>query len=883
MSKNLSTLKANGKELSFYNISDYCKENGFNIDRLPYSIRILVENQLRKFDGKVVKDSDIANVATWKKEYDVPQELAFFPSRVLMQDFTGVPAVVDFAAMRNAMERVGEDPSVINPLVPADLIIDHSIQTDYTATDSAMKENMDKEFERNSERYELLKWAQGSLDNFKIFPPGSGIIHQINLEYIGQVVLEDDNGVAYLDSCIGTDSHTVMINGLGVMGWGVGGIEAEATMLGQPYYMKIPQVVGVNLTGKLAEGVTGTDLVLTIVERLREENVVEKFVEYYGEGYKALSLNERAVFANMGPEYGATMGYCPIDEATIDFLKITGRADKAEVVEAYTKEQGLFYDGDDSVREYSSVVEIDLSKIVPCVAGHKRPQDRIPITEMPNEYPSILNEFFDRKEKKSVEIELDGEKYNLTDGSVAIASITSCTNTSSPDLVMGAALLAKNAIEKGLTIPKYVKTSFGPGSKVVGDYLENADLQKYFDKLGFNIVGYGCLTCIGNSGPLDPVVDKAINDNDLIVSCAVSSNRNFEARVHQSVKTSFLASPLLVVAYALAGTVDIDLNSQPIGKDNDGNDVFFKDIAPTNVEIQDYVKNALSPEMFTKCYSTIFEGTQEWKDINVSDTPTFDWNETSTYIRNPSFFTDFKMGLDEINDIDGARPLLMLGNSVTTDHISPAGNIPAHYPAGQYLAENGIKPEDFNSYGSRRGNHEIMMRGTFGNVRLKNKLATQEGGYTTKFPENEEMFTYDASMKYQAEGTPLVIFGGTEYGNGSSRDWAAKGTMLLGVKAVITESFERIHRSNLVGMGVLPLVFVDGQTSDSLGLTGEEVISISGIANITPGSLCKVTAVKADGTKVEFNVKNRLDTDIDVEYYKNGGILPAVMRSLAKK
>ncbi len=883
MAKNVSTLKANGKELSFYNISEYCKENGFNLERLPYSIRILVENQLRKFDGKVVKESDIANVATWKKSYEVPQELPFYPSRVLMQDFTGVPAVVDFAAMRNAMQRVGEDPSVINPLVRADLIIDHSIQTDFTATSDAIVKNMDKEFERNSERYELLKWAQGSLDNFKIYPPGSGIIHQINLEYIGQVVLEDENGMAYLDSCIGTDSHTVMINGLGIMGWGVGGIEAEATMLGQPYYMKIPQVVGVNLTGELKEGVTGTDLVLTIVERLRKENVVEKFVEFYGEGYKALTLNERAVFANMGPEYGATMGYCPIDEATIDFLKITGRADKAEVVEAYAKEQGLFYYGDDSQREYSSVVEINLSEIVPSVAGHKRPQDRIAISNLKEEYASILDEFFARKERKSVEIELEGEKYTLTDGSLAIASITSCTNTSSPDLVMGAALLARNAIEKGLTIPKYVKTSFGPGSKVVTDYLENADLQKYFDQLGFNCVGYGCLTCIGNSGPLNPVVDKAINDNDIIVSCAVSSNRNFEARVHQSVKTSFLASPLLVVAYALAGRIDIDFDKEPLGVDKDGNAVFFKDIAPKNTEIQAFVNNALAPEMFTKCYSTIFEGTKDWQDIKVSDAPTFDWNEKSTYIRNPSFFTNFKMELDEIADIKGARPLLMLGASVTTDHISPAGSIPKHYPAGQYLVENGIDPLDFNSYGSRRGNHEVMMRGTFGNVRLKNKLASKEGGFTTKFPEREEMFTFDASQKYQEEGTPLIIFGGTEYGNGSSRDWAAKGTLLLGVKAVIAESFERIHRSNLVGMGVLPLVFVDGQNAENLGLTGEEVFSIEGISNISACSLCKVTATKEDGSTIEFNVKNRLDTDIDVEYYKNGGILPAVMRSLANK
>jgi len=883
MSKKLSTLSANGKEISFYNISDYCKENSINLERLPYSIRILVENQLRKFDGKVVKDSDIKNVSTWKKEYEIPQELAFFPSRVLMQDFTGVPAVVDFAAMRNAMQRVGEDPSVINPLVPADLVIDHSIQTDFTADNNAVKNNMAKEFERNGERYELLKWAQGSLNNFKIFPPGSGIVHQINLEYIGQVVLKDDNGVAYLDSCIGTDSHTVMINGLGVMGWGVGGIEAEATMLGQPYYMKIPQVVGVNLKGKLQEGVTATDLVLTIVERLRKENVVEKFVEYFGEGYKDLSLNERAVFANMGPEYGATMGYCPIDEETINFLKITGRDETAELVEKYTKEQGLFYTGDDSVREYSSVVEIDLSEIVPCVAGHKRPQDRIPISEMTKEYPSILNEFFDRKEKKSVEIELEGEKYTLTDGSLAIAAITSCTNTSNPDLVMGAALLAKKASEKGLTIPKYVKTSFGPGSKVVADYLKNADLQKYLDKLGFNIVGFGCLTCIGNSGPLKDVVDNAITENDIIVSCAVSSNRNFEARVHQNVKTSFLASPILVIAYALAGRIDIDLTTEPIGKDKEGNDVFFKDIAPTNADIQEYVKTALSPDMFTKSYSSIFEGTQDWKNIDVSDGETFNWNEASTYIRNPSFFTDFEMELDDIKDIENARPLLILGDSVTTDHISPAGAIPKDYPAGRYLIENGIKVEDFNSYGSRRGNHEVMMRGTFGNVRLKNKLASKEGGYTTKFPEKEEMFTYDASMKYQEEGTPLVIFGGIEYGNGSSRDWAAKGTLLLGVKAVIAESFERIHRSNLVGMGILPLVFVDGQNADSLGLTGEEIISISGIADAKPGSLCKVTAVKEDGTKVEFNVKNRLDTDIDVEYYKNGGILPAVMRNLAKK
>ena len=900
----------NGKVYSFYSLKKL-NDNYPGIGKLPFSIRVLVENVLRKFDGMVVTEDHIKEISTWKKRYQTPVEIPFHPSRVIMQDFTGVPGVVDLAAMRDAAKDLNIDPKKVNPLVPVDLVIDHSIQIDFFGTGDAYRKNLELEYKRNSERYQLLKWAQNAFDNMRVFPPGAGIIHQVNLEYIAKVVMfEEKNGevFAYPDTVVGTDSHTTMINGLGVLGWGVGGIEAEAVMLGQPYYMKIPEVIGVKLVGELSEGVTTTDLVLTITQKLRDYGVVEKFVEFFGEGVKKLSLPDRATISNMAPEYGATAGYFPIDEETIRFLRLTGREDTADLVEAYAKENMLFYYGNEKI-DYTDIIEIDLSKIEPSLAGPSRPQDRVSLGDMKKSFIDLLNCNYGReidikeitafedeagkdmeigecrihKGKKIAKIDIDGEQVLIGDGSVVIASITSCTNTSNPSVLIAAGLLAKKAVEKGLSVKPFVKTSLAPGSRVVEEYLKRADLLPYLEALRFHIVGFGCTTCIGNSGPLNPQIEKAIRDNDLIVCSVLSGNRNFEARIHPDVKANYLASPPLVVAYAVAGRTDIDLTTEPIGKDPNGNPVYLKDIWPSQEEIKQVMEKVLDPQIFKEKYSNILEGDQFWKDLKAPAGETFNWDPKSTYIRKPPYFEGFTIDVVPPSDIKNARVLELLGDSVTTDHISPAGKIPPNYPAGRYLIENGVKPEDFNSYGSRRGNHEVMVRGTFANVRIKNKLvAPKEGGYTLKFPEKKEMFVYDAAVEYAEEGVPLIVLGGKEYGTGSSRDWAAKGTQLLGVKAVIVKSFERIHRSNLVGMGVLPLVFREEEGWEELGLEGSEIYDILGIQDIYPGKELTVRAKKENGKVVEFKVISRLDTVVDVEYFKNGGILPMVLRKIIK-
>jgi aconitate hydratase len=825
-----------------------------------------------------------------------------------MQDFTGVPAVVDLAAMRDAVKDLGGDPRKINPLVPVDLIVDHSVQVDYYGTAEALTQNVAKEYERNSERYALLKWAQKSFDNFRVVPPNSGICHQVNLEHLGQVIITAKNGrttVAFPDTLVGTDSHTPMINSIGVMGWGVGGIEAEAVMLGQPYYMSIPEVIGVKLTGELPEGTTATDLVLTVTELLRKHNVVEKFVEYFGSGMKNLTVTDRATLANMTPEYGATLGFFPIDHKTIDYLKTTHRQQQAEIVEACARALGLFYD-DTSEPDYSEIVELDLTSVVPCVAGPARPQDRIALTDLPRNFTTVLagqykrdtdvadiSKYHDESgsrttrpepctpKKKACEVILNGESIKLCDGDIVIAAITSCTNTSNPFVMLGAGLVARNAVAKGLRVPAFVKTSLAPGSKVVIDYLKDAELLTDLEALGFHLAGFGCTTCIGNSGPLPPEIDKAVADKDLTVAAVLSGNRNFEARIHQRVRANFLGSPMLVVAFAIAGRIDIDLTAEPLGQDAQGRPVYLKDIWPTAAEIETLIDRHVKPKYFEQEYARIFDGDDFWQDLAVAESTTFEWEGPSTYIRKPPYFEDFTPDLEPGADIENAGVLLVLGDSLTTDHISPAGAIPADYPAGKYLIAKNVAPEDFNSYGSRRGNHEVMMRGTFGNIRIKNKLVEpKEGSLTLKFPERREMFVYDAAMQYMTEEKSLVVLGGKEYGTGSSRDWAAKGTQLLGIKAIIAESYERIHRSNLVGMGVLPLVFKKGDSWQRLGLDGSETFTITGIEDITPRKTLKVTTVRPDGHKTDFEVIARLDTDIDVEYFKHGGILPYVLRKI---
>jgi aconitate hydratase len=855
------------------------------MSRLPFSIKILLENFLRHFETSgetIVKQEEVIKLANWQPVYQEKVEIPYFPSRVVMQDFTGVPAVVDLAAMRDAMKALGKDPKKINPAIPVDLVVDHSIQVDYYGTRFALMKNMEKEYQRNRERYSLLKWAQQAFRNFRIFPSGAGIIHQVNLEYISRVVATKEiNGeiIAFPDTLIGTDSHTTMINGIGIVGWGVGGIEAESVMLGQPLYMKIPEVVGVKLKGELPVGATATDLVLTITQILRKENVVEKFVEFFGSGLKHLPLPDRATIANMSPEYGATMGFFPVDEQVFSYLETTNRGHLVELVETYTKEQGIFHYGTENP-DYSKVIEVDLGAIEPSLAGPRRPQDRINLFHIKSSFARTFEQMASR-DKKQVKINLDGEEVTLTDGSVVVAAITSCTNTSNPAVMIGAGLLAKKAVEKGLNVKKYVKTSFAPGSLVVTAYLNRAGLLPYLEQLGFSIVGYGCTTCIGNSGPLHPGIERAIQENQLVAAAVLSGNRNFEARIHQQVRANYLASPLLVVAFALAGNIDFDMNTDPLGTDKQGNPVFLKDIWPSPEDIQSMIQQVVTPDIFAEKYKNILEGDENWKNLDAYQGDTFKWDEASTYIRRVPFLDGITPDVEAPEDIDSARVLLVLGDTVTTDHISPAGAIPKDYPAGQYLVQHDVEPEDFNSYGSRRGNHEVMKRGTFANIRIKNKLtAPKEGGFTLTLPDKKEKYIYDAAVEYRQKGVPLVVLGGKEYGTGSSRDWAAKGSYLLGVRAIIAESYERIHRSNLIGMGVLPLEFEEGASLESLDLSGTETFSVEGISDISSGKRLKVTAVNDEGKKKEFYVTARLDTEIEVEYYKNKGILPYVLRHM---
>ncbi|MEO0541426.1 MAG: aconitate hydratase AcnA, partial [Cyanobacteria bacterium P01_A01_bin.105] len=859
--------------------------------RLPYSLKVLLENMLRHEDGRTVTAADAQAVADWLKAQSSDREIAYRPARVLMQDFTGVPAVVDLAAMRDAMVSLGGDPDKINPLSPVDLVIDHSVMVDSFGSDNAFGENVVREFQRNNERYAFLRWGQQAFDNFRVVPPGTGICHQVNLEYLAQTVwTREDEGetVAYPDTLVGTDSHTTMINGLSVLGWGVGGIEAEAAMLGQPISMLIPQVVGFKLTGKLPDGATATDLVLTVVEMLRQKGVVGKFVEFYGDGLDGLTLADRATISNMAPEYGATCGFFPIDDETINYLRFSGRdEDRVALVEAYAKAQGLWRD-DSQEPIFTDTLSLDISTVEPSLAGPKRPQDRVLLSALAQQFKDSDFPTFSGlpyEQKRTVKT---AAGYELADGAIAIAAITSCTNTSNPSVMVGAGLVARKAREKGLTVKPWVKTSLAPGSQVVSAYLEEAGLQDDLDALGFHLVGYGCTTCIGNSGPLPEAIVKAVEDDDLVLGAVLSGNRNFEGRVSPHTKANYLASPPLVVAYAIAGNLDLDLKTEPLGTDRDGNPVYLKDIWPTTEEIRGVLGKALTPEMFRSRYDNVFSGNDAWKQIEAEETETYGWTAGSTYVQNPPFFEGMAASVSAsvnggaFSNIKGARPLALLGDSITTDHISPAGAIKADSPAGDYLKDNNVVPIDFNSFGSRRGNHEVMMRGTFGNIRLKNEMAPgTAGGVTQYMPAGEQMSIYDAAMKYQAEGTPLIVIAGKEYGTGSSRDWAAKGVRLLGVNAVITESYERIHRSNLVGMGVLPLQFPEGTDRKSLNLDGTETFDITGLENgIQPGMALTLVIHYADGTTAETPLLCRIDTLDEVEYYRNGGILHYVLRQL---
>ncbi len=876
-----STLTVGGSQYKYYAL-EALQKRGANISRIPYSIKILLENLLRTENGATVKASDIDYVAAWKIGAPA-KEINFSPARVLLQDFTGVPCVVDLAAMRDALREMGADPKRANPLIPADLVIDHSVQVDQFGSTGAFEFNALLEFQRNQERYAFLRWGQKAFQDFRVVPPDTGIVHQVNLEYLAPVVFTDRKQspvLAYPDTLVGTDSHTTMINGLGVVGWGVGGIEAEACMLGQPISMLLPEVVGFKLNGRLAEGCTATDLVLTVTQMLRKKGVVGKFVEFYGPGVAALPLADRATIGNMAPEYGATIGFFPIDHQTLDYLRLSNRsAEQIALVEAYAKAQGLFLTPESADPEYSDTLELDLGAVVPSMAGPKRPQDRINLPDVKKNFLDTLN-----AAQKSAEVATNGSKSTIQDGSVVIAAITSCTNTSNPSVMIAAGLLAKKAVEKGLKIKPWVKSSLAPGSKVVTEYLNDAGLTPYLEKLQFNLVGYGCTTCIGNSGPLPEPVAEAVQKGKLTVAAVLSGNRNFEGRINALVRANYLASPPLVVAYALAGRVDIDLQNEPIGSDQNGQGVYLKDIWPTSEEVQSAVKRSVRAEMFQKEYSEVFQGDARWNSVKVPTGDLYDWSDQSTYIRKPPYFENMVDPKTSVQDLAGLRVLAMLGDSVTTDHISPAGNIPADSPAGKFLIEHGVKPGDFNSYGARRGNHEVMVRGTLANIRLRNQLAPgTEGGWTTHVPSGEKMFIYDASVKYQKEGTPLLIIAGKEYGSGSSRDWAAKGTLLLGVRAVIAESFERIHRSNLVGMGVLPMQFLPGENRESLGLTGFEKYTITGIPEaVANGARARVWA-KDDSGERTFEVVVRIDTPQEAEYYRNGGILPYVVRQLAGK
>jgi len=889
-----SELQVAGQSYRYYSLEKLEQQGAGPVSKLPFSMKVLLEAAVRQFDGRAITLEHVKQIAGWANGRE-DKEIPFIPARIVLQDFTGVPVVVDLAAMRETVKKAGGDPKRINPLVPVDLVIDHSVMVDAFGTPDALQTNMNIEFERNEERYRFLRWAQTAFDNFRAVPPATGIVHQVNLEYLASVAAtKTKDGVTevYPDSLVGTDSHTTMINGLGVVGWGVGGIEAEAGMLGQPLYFVTPEVIGFRLTGRLAEGATATDLALTITQILRKKGVVGKFVEFFGSGLSNISLADRATVANMAPEYGATIGFFPVDEETLNYLRLTGRDEKQiQLVEAYYKAQGMFRTDDTPDPVFSDVIELDLSTIVPSLAGPKRPQDRVELTKMKESFNEIIRTPIDKggyglsEEKIAQSIEVqhkNGKTSTLKTGAVVIAAITSCTNTSNPSVMLGAGLVAKKAVERGLTKPEYVKSSLTPGSLVVTDYLTKSGLLPYLEKLGFYVAGYGCATCIGNSGPLPDEVSQAIADNDLTVAAVLSGNRNFEGRVHAQVKANYLASPPLVVAYALAGTVNIDLANEPIGYGHNGEPVYLKDIWPTNEEIQEAIRQSLSPEMFRKKYENVFTQNEQWNKIPVPQGELYEWDPNSTYIANPPFFKDLSSEPGDITDIKSANVLALLGDSVTTDHISPAGNIKPDSPAGLYLTEHGVARKDFNSYGSRRGNHEVMMRGTFANIRIRNQVAPgTEGGVTTYLPTGEVMSIYDASMKYQQDKKNLIVIAGKEYGTGSSRDWAAKGTFLLGVKAVIAESFERIHRSNLVGMGVLPLQFQNGQSWKSLGITGRETFDIIGLSNdVQPGQTVTVKATREDGSTFEFPVTVRLDSMVDVDYYRNSGILQTVLRQM---
>jgi aconitate hydratase len=882
-------LKVGAKTYDYFSLKAASKTLG-DIDRLPVSLKVLLENLLRHEDGRTVSLDDIKAVATWLKTRSSDREIAFRPARVLMQDFTGVPAVVDLAAMRAAMSAMGGDAKKINPLSPVDLVIDHSVMVDAFGTKSALKENTNLEYERNGERYAFLRWGQVAFDNFRVVPPGTGICHQVNLEYLAQTVWTAKEGrknVAYPDTLVGTDSHTTMVNGLSVLGWGVGGIEAEAAMLGQPISMLIPEVIGFKLTGKLREGATATDLVLTVTQMLRKKGVVGKFVEFYGKGLADLSLADRATIANMAPEYGATCGFFPVDEETIAYLKATGRkADRVALVEAYAKAQGLWRTARTPDPIFTDTLELDISTVEPSLAGPKRPQDRVPLTQVTSNFAEGLAPGFGKTDpaEQAKKVAVKGMNCEIGHGDVVIAAITSCTNTSNPSVMLGAGLVARNAVERGLKVKPWVKTSLAPGSQVVSDYLEKAGLQKALDKLGFNTVGYGCTTCIGNSGPLpDPVAD-AVTKGDLVVASVLSGNRNFEGRVNPFVKANYLASPMLVVAYAIAGTLNIDISKDPLGKDKAGKPVYLKDIWPSNREIAETVRKAVTASMFRQRYSDVFAGDSKWRKIKTTKSLTYTWDKKSTYVQHPPYFEGMPAEPQSVGDIKAARVLGIFGDSITTDHISPAGSIKKDGPAGKYLIAHKVTPADFNSYGARRGNHEVMMRGTFANIRIKNEMVPgTEGGITKLQPSGDVMSIYDAAMAYAKQKTPLVIFAGKEYGTGSSRDWAAKGTMLLGVKAVVAESFERIHRSNLVGMGVLPLLFPEGIDRKTLNLVGDEVVDLTGIAaGLKPRMAVECTITRANGTVDRVPLLCRIDTLDEVEYFRHGGILHYVLRSLLK-
>ncbi len=899
-----SRLQTDGGSVSYYRLQTLEDDGHGKVDRMPFSLKVLLEALLRNIDGFLVTEEDVRALSNWKPNQDA-RELAYMPARVILQDFTGVPAIVDLAAMRDAMARLGGDPSEINPQIPADLVIDHSVQVDMFGSDYALMYNAEREFERNRERYEFLRWGQDAFENFTVVPPATGIVHQVNLEYLAKVVQTkeiDGETVAMPDTLVGTDSHTTMINGLGVLGWGVGGIEAEAALLGQPITMLTPDVVGFKLTGELQEGVTATDLVLTVTQMLREHGVVGKFVEFYGPGISKLSLPDRATISNMSPEYGATIGFFPVDDETLNYLRGTGRDEALiDLVERYCKEQDIFRTDDTPDPAFDETLELDMSTVEPSLAGPKRPQDRVALKDTKQAFLRALKEEYDvdvpvertngtgelKKERLDLyedyytPVQLEDGQTEITHGSVAIAAITSCTNTSNPSVMVGAGLIARNAVERGLDVKPWVKTSMAPGSKVVTRYLETSGLLDDLEALGYHIVGYGCTTCIGNSGPLPEPIAEAVDEGDLVVASVLSGNRNFEGRINPHTKANYLASPPLVVAFALAGTMDIDVEHEPLGHDTNGEPVYLFDIWPSQDEIQEEIRNSLKPEFFHEQYADVYTGNETWNQVAIPEGDRYAWDEASTYIQEPPFFVDMSPETPELTNIHGARALALLGDSVTTDHISPAGAIPKTGPAGQYLMEQDVEPREFNSFGSRRGNHEVMMRGTFGNIRIRNHLVDTEGGVTIHFPTNEEMSIYDAAMAYQQEGTPLVVLAGDDYGMGSSRDWAAKGTQLLGVKAVIATSYERIHRSNLIGMGVLPLQFQDGESAQSLGLSGREIFDIEGIEHLEPRSDVTVRARSEDGgDEMTFTAIARVDTPVELDYYRHGGILHKVIREM---